>query len=128
MAKIWEELRLRTTNFRNCGRTLQCSKLCCDTAEVLFVLVTRSSPMWRRKDCVQAHSKVLFSLDQYIDELEVIGTNQPQHSSKFDMMSVVQEEEEESEMLEETTSERSASKISSLCFIRFLLLYLALFI
>lgn len=71
--------------------------------------------------------KVLFSLDQYIDELEVIGTNQPQHSSKFDMMSIVQEEEEESEMLEETTSERSASKISLLCFIHFLLFYLAVF-
>ena len=42
---------------------------------------------------------------QYIDELEVIGTNQPRHSSKFDMMSVVQEEEE-SEMLEESMSER----------------------
>ena len=43
------------------------------------------------------------------------------------MMSVVQEEEEESEMLEETTSERSASKISSLCFIRFLVIDLVLF-
>ena len=57
----------------------------------------------------------------------MIGTNQPQHSSKFDMMSVVQEEEEEGEMLEETMSERSASKISLLCFIRFLLIDLALF-
>ena len=43
------------------------------------------------------------------------------------MMSVVQEEEEEGEMLEETMSERSASKISLLCFIRFLLIDLALF-
>ena len=73
--------------------------------------------------------KVLFSLDQYIDELEVIGTNQPQHSSKFDMMSVVEEEEEEeeNEMLEETLSERSARKISLSCFINVLLFYLALF-
>ena len=59
----------------------------------------------------------------------MIGTNQPQHSSKFDMMSVVQEEEEEeeSEMLEETMTERSTSKFSLLFFICFLLLYLALF-
>ena len=61
------------------------------------------------------HSKVskycdkceLLSLHQYIDELEVIGSNQPQHSSKFDMMSIVQEEEE-SEILDESMSERSA--------------------
>ncbi len=38
----------------------------------------------------------------------MIGTNHPQHSSKFDMMSVVQEEEE-SEILDESMSERSAS-------------------
>ena len=48
---------------------------------------------------------VLLSVDQYIDELAVIGTNQPQHTSKFDMMSVVQEEEE-SEMLDESMPER----------------------
>jgi len=48
---------------------------------------------------------ISLSVDQYIDELEVIGTNQPQHTSKFDMMSVVQEEEE-SEMLDESMPER----------------------
>ena len=65
--------------------------------------------------------KVLYSLDQYIDELEVIGTNQPQHLSKFDMMSVVQEEEEEgSEMLGGSMSERSALKISLRCLIKVL--------
>ena len=77
--------------------------------------------------CSYPRAEILVFSRQYIDELEVIGTNQPQHSSKFDMMSVVQEEEEESEMLEETTSERSASKISSLCFIRFLVIDLVLF-
>lgn len=57
----------------------------------------------------------------------MIGTNQPQHSSKFDMMSVVQEEEEEgSEMLEGSMSERSALKISLHCLIQVLLFYLAL--
>jgi len=68
---------------------------------------------WQKSTYLQERTKqlqtILHELDPhepYIDELEVIGTNQPQHSSKFDMMSVVQEEEEESEMLEETTSER----------------------
>ena len=70
--------------------------------------------------------KVLYSLDQYIDELEVIGTNQPQHSSKFDMMSVVQEEEEEGSEMLESMSERSALKISLPCLIKVLLFYLAL--
>lgn len=46
-------------------------------------------------------------LFQYIDDLEVIGTNQPQHSFKFDMMSIVQEEEEEeSEAMDETVLQR----------------------
>lgn len=70
--------------------------------------------------------KVLYSLDQYIDELEVIGTNQPQHSSKFDLMSVVQEEEEEGSEMLESMSERSALKISLHCLIKVLLFYLAL--
>ena len=37
---------------------------------------------------------ILLPGSQYIDDLEVIGTSQPRRSSKFDMMSVVQEEEE----------------------------------
>lgn len=46
-------------------------------------------------------------LFQYIDDLEVIGTNQPQHLFKFDMMSIVQEEEEEeSEAMDETVLQR----------------------
>lgn len=49
---------------------------------------------------------------QYIDELEVIGTNQPRRSSKFDMMSVVQEEEEP-DVFNESMNERSASFIST---------------
>lgn len=39
-------------------------------------------------------NEILLPGSQYIDDLEVIGTNQPRRSSKFDMMSVVQEEEE----------------------------------
>lgn len=49
---------------------------------------------------------------QYIDELEVIGTNQPRRSSKFDMMSVVQEEEEP-DVFNESMNERSTSFIST---------------
>lgn len=52
---------------------------------------------------------VLHELDPhqpYLDELEVIGTNHPRRSSKFDMMSVVQEEEEDSETLDESLNER----------------------
>ncbi|XP_078360278.1 MYCBP-associated protein-like [Oculina patagonica] len=67
---------------------------------------------WQKSTYLQERTKqlqnVLHELDPhqpYIDELEVIGTNHPQHSSKFDMMSVVQEEEE-SEILDESMSER----------------------
>ncbi|KAJ7394063.1 hypothetical protein OS493_003736 [Desmophyllum pertusum] len=67
---------------------------------------------WQKSTYLQDRTKqlqtVLHELDPhqpYIDELEVIGSNQPQHSSKFDMMSIVQEEEE-SEILDESMSER----------------------
>lgn len=56
---------------------------------------------WRKSTYLQERTRqlqpALRELDPhqpYIDDLEVIGTSQPRRSSKFDMMSVVQEEEE----------------------------------
>lgn len=71
---------------------------------------------WQKSTYLQERTTqlrtVLNELDPhqpYIDDLEVIGTNQPQHSSKFDMMSIVQEEEEEEESdeaMDETALQR----------------------
>lgn len=67
---------------------------------------------WQKSSYLQERTKqlqnVLRELDPqqpYIDELEVIGTNQPRRSSKFDMMSVVQEEEEP-DVFNESMNER----------------------
>jgi len=75
---------------------------------------------WQKSSYLQERTKqlqnVLHELDShqpYIDELAVIGTNQPQHTSKFDMMSVVQEEEE-SEMLDESMPERPGDPLASI--------------
>ena len=118
-------------NVPNCVVTLLLLSTHCTQVVFVFVLshVEEERLRDRRMVCLYYIGyiglnlvlKVFYSLDQYIDELEVIGTNQPQHLSKFDMMSVVQEEEEEdSEMLGGSMSERSALKISLHCLIKVL--------